>query len=695
MVLNAANGDIRLVGTNASLTGTITKTGSGTFTLGSGSGSNFSGIGGITVNDGTFITNAVTANQLVGATINSGGTLQWAGSNKHQDNALFTINAGGILDLITFSVTIGAIAGAGSITSATAASMTLSGGTQAFSGVIGGAVSLTLNLSPSSSALTLTGTNAFTGTTTITAGSLQLGNGGGSGNLGLITGITNNSNLTINRSNAFDQSIGLNGQAIVGTGSFTQAGAGATTLTANNTFTGATNISAGSLVLGHVTALGGNNPGVNGTSSISMATGTTLRSTISGVTISAPITTTGSATVGAPDNDAGQAFSELILNGALGGAGTTNVDFRSFFNKNTIQTVTLGAASNYAGTTTIGAVTAGTDSQVFVKLGIDNALPTTTILSIQGGTGNGTGRGAGLNLFGFNQTLAGLTNTAASLRVQEVVNSNVSAYATLTINGSTDTTYSGNLGRNAAGFSVNATAMPGSTNGNNFGLTKDGIGKFTLSGTNTYTGDTVIKAGTLKINTSTTIGSSRKITVGDTGSSGTVLDATTAGLTVGASQTLAGIGQVLATGQTVSIAGTIAPGNSPGTLLMSVGALDLENGTALAFELNPSNTTVGSAINDLVAVTGNLNLDGLLSVVATSGNFLTVVANTSWRLFNYSGTLTDDTLGLGSMPSLGSGLSWSINTATTGQVNLVVIPEPRAALLGGLGLLALLRRRRN
>jgi hypothetical protein len=174
-----------------------------------------------------------------------------------------------------------------------------------------------------------------------------------------------------------------------------------------------------------------------------------------------------------------------------------------------------------------------------------------------------------------------------------------------------------------------------------------------------------------------------------------VLDATTAGLTVGANQSLAGIGQVLATGQTVTIAGILAPGNSAGTLSMTVGILDLGNATALAFELNPSDTTVGSAINDLVAVTGNLNLDGLLSVVATSGDFLSVAANTSWRLFNYSGTLTDDTLSLGSMPSLNSGLSWSIDTATTGQVNLVVIPEPHAALLGGLGLLALLRRRRN
>jgi hypothetical protein len=30
---------------------------------------------------------------------------------------------------------------------------------------------------------------------------------------------------------------------------------------------------------------------------------------------------------------------------------------------------------------------------------------------------------------------------------------------------------------------------------------------------------------------------------------------------------------------------------------------------------------------------------------------------------------------------------------TQGSLNVVVIPEPRAALLGGLGLLALLRRR--
>ncbi len=151
-----------------------------------------------------------------------------------------------------------------------------------------------------------------------------------------------------------------------------------------------------------------------------------------------------------------------------------------------------------------------------MKLGIDNALPTTTILSIQGGAGIFSGRGIGLNLFGYNQTLAGLTNTAASLRVQQVVNSNVSAAATLTINGSTDTTYSGSLGSNSANFSLNPIAMPGSTNGNNFGLTKDGSGKFTLSGANTYTGDTTVNAGVLAV-TGSSIADTGKLVINGSG----------------------------------------------------------------------------------------------------------------------------------------------------------------------------------
>jgi hypothetical protein len=61
-----------------------------------------------------------------------------------------------------------------------------------------------------------------------------------------------------------------------------------------------------------------------------------------------------------------------------------------------------------------------------------------------------------------------------------------------------------------------------------------------------------------------------------------------------------------------------------------------------------------------------------------------------FNLFDGSGYFGSfDTLNL---PSLTGDLSWQNNLLTDGT--LVVIPEPSAALLGGLGLLALLRRRR-
>ena len=111
--------------------------------------------------------------------------------------------------------------------------------------------------------LTLTGTNTYTGRLQINAGTLiltgdnqpsitptpinsgatlQIGNGGGTGSL---TGnVTDDGLFIINRSNAYTF-----GGVISGAGSFVQMGAGTTTVTATNTYSGGTTISAGTLLV--------------------------------------------------------------------------------------------------------------------------------------------------------------------------------------------------------------------------------------------------------------------------------------------------------------------------------------------------------------------------------------------------------------------------------------------------------------
>lgn len=202
-----------------------------------------------------------------------------------------------------------------------------------------------------------------------------------------------------------------------------------------------------------------------------------------------------------------------------------------------------------------------------------------------------------------------------------------------------------------------------------FGITKVGDGTLELSAKSRYTGATNVNAGNLIIN-------------------GNI--STSSLTTVKSGASLSGSGTVGAL--TVLNGGTLAPGNSPGTLTVG-GTLSLENLSVLSFELNPADTTVGGGINDLITGVTGLTLDGLLNVTATTGSFAGVTSGT-WRLFNYSGSLTNNALTLNTMPALDSGYSWFVDTSTTNQVNLTIVPEPAAVLLGGLGMLALLRRRR-
>ena len=95
----------------------------------------------------------------------------------------------------------------------------------------------------------LTAANTYSGGTTISAGTLQLGNAGITGSI--VGNVVDNGVLQFNRT---DTALNLAGN-ITGTGSVIQAGTGTVTLSGNNTYSGVTTVSAGTLLAGSATAL--------------------------------------------------------------------------------------------------------------------------------------------------------------------------------------------------------------------------------------------------------------------------------------------------------------------------------------------------------------------------------------------------------------------------------------------------------
>lgn len=208
-------------------------------------------------------------------------------------------------------------------------------------------------------------------------------------------------------------------------------------------------------------------------------------------------------------------------------------------------------------------------------------------------------------------------------------------------------------------------------------FTKEGYGALVLSGENTHSGATTLKAGWLTVTGSTQSPVSMVgYGTGHLGGTGTI------GADV-----------------TYKSSDTINPGDL-GSGAKGVGTLGIDgnlsfvNGAKWNFQLDPADQTVGASINDLLVIGGDLTLDGILNVSATSGDFLSVGLGDAWTLATYNGSLTDNVLDFGTMPALSNNYKWAIDTSKSGQVDLIVIPETGSILLGGLGLLALLRRRR-
>jgi autotransporter-associated beta strand protein len=183
-------------------------------------------------------------------------------------------------------------------------------------------------------------------------------------------------------------------------------------------------------------------------------------------------------------------------------------------------------------------------------------------------------------------------------------------------------------------------------------MTKSGVGTATLTVANTYTNTTTINAGTLALGSAGAIATSPVITV----NSGALFDVSAvSGFTIGAAQKLQGFGSVRGN---MTVAGTLAPGGSIGTLTFS-NNLTL-TGTNV-FEIARPN---GGATNDQAVVIGTVTYGGALVVTNIGANAL------QWgdvfKLFNAgarAGTFASTNL-----PPLALPLYWTNKLSVDGTI---------------------------
>jgi fibronectin-binding autotransporter adhesin len=497
------------------------------------------------------------------------GTLT-AGSFAFNDltaNAASTsIQAGATLDLNGRLSTIAHLQGAGTLTNTDLIRIREG----SFSGsIIGVGASLE---KVGSGTLILSGANSFTGTTEISGGTLQIGDGGTSGTLGA-GAVINDGALVFNRSDALTVT-----QAISGSGSVTQAGAGTLTLAAANTHAGGTAITAGTLALGDIGALGSGGVSITNAALVSNVTGS----------LGHAITVTDGAT------------------GVIGAASGQTLTLSGVLALRPGATLTLGSAS------ATGVVVANLASAELFS-------PGTLAVNVAGGT-----------LRVANLALNQLTQAASSVTI--------AAGATLDFAGVIGTIGqlqgAGTLTGTAA-TQISAGSFAGVIAGTG-GFEKVGSGTLTLTGANTYSGTTTISEGTLRI------GAGGRLSGGGVTNNAALVFARDDALTVAnaisgtGTLTQAGAGTLILTGAnthtgltTINTGGTLQVGDGGTSGQISGGAV--QNNGALVVNRGDA-VTLGNAISG----TGTLTQAGAGTLTLTGANgysgLTTINAGTTLRV---------------------------------------------------------------
>ena len=355
---------------------------------------------------------------------------------------------------------------------------------------------------------TLSGTNTYSGGTTLGGGTLSIGS---YSNLPAAGGLTFNggtlrltgtaiSSLNPYAINWGTFSGGLNvtnanvtltvTNSIGGPGSLSKQGAGTLALTSANTYTGGTTAGAGFLNVSNGGGLGSGAVTVADAATLALSGGITCTNalTIMGVGNSygalqsasdSSNVWSGPVTLGSDGTRLGGFGPTAVLNvrGVIGsGANPFTLIVRSL---STGGTLILSANNTWLGSTWLRCG--------ILRLGVNNALPTSTVLQIGLGASQANNVDAAFDLAGYNQQVAGLFNVSPLDNMRVVTNS-AATPSTLTVaNPSTSYSYDGVIAGNVS-------------------LVKSGNGTLTLANTNTTFGSYTVNSGTLAVNGAGTLG---------------------------------------------------------------------------------------------------------------------------------------------------------------------------------------------
>ena len=741
-------------GLDSSNTGGLTKTGLGTLTLTAsngytggttitsgtlqiGNGGTTGSINGNVVNNATLAFNRSNASIFSGVisgtgglAISSSGAVTLTGNNTY--TGVTTVRQTGTAGSVALQIgnggTTGSIAGNVVITATTGADYSLvfnRSDDLTYSGTITAANGPGGMRKLGAGTLTLTGSFQTGAGIKVSEGAVQIGDGGTTGAFNGAVVLENNSSFIYNRS------VDLTRYSLLsGTGTLIKRGAGTLTLGGtSNTYSGGTTISGGALATGTSGALptGAAVTITSGTLDLSgySATIGTLSGSAGGTITSG---SSGSITL----------TSTSATNSTYAGTITNGLGTMAFA-KQGAGTLTLSGSSSYTGATMI--------SGGVLAYGASNALSDLTAVTVAGGGLNlgsyndtvasftitsGSLYGSGKltaatyalcggtvtgNLGGGSMTVTANSNvngtadaTSASLNVGTLTLGSAGRFTsnqvalTGSAGGSISLGGSESVGSLAGGFNValgsatlttgndnTSTTYSGILNGSG-GLTKTGTGKFTISGANSYAGVTTITGGTIALSGTGSIGTGG-LNLGTTGSPGVFdLGALTAGTySLPTTGNLAGAGTISGSGKSLAVLGSLAPGNSVGTITVGTGlSLDLSNSGSSVFEITSPTYTAGTY--DLVSGSGSVVFGGILNLAfsgsyADGTNVLQIFANTGGRSGNFSAV---------NATGLAAGQSATFNPAT-GFITVVPEPSTYAMALAALacGGYSLFRRRRT